>query len=257
MPQTLQPLLVPPPPLTEWRWIFRGDNLCAWESGLRRPLRSGEIIIDPDIGRVLIGLDTAAQADELIVLDDGELASRMFVSFTYGAAGPVGAHPVTRTSAALAPAVDLRPVGEVTGGTTLQAALDGLAAATEPVVIEIHDSLVHRIDLSALPGTAIDGTVSLRLAQSLTIRAAGEHRPVVLLAQPLSLRPVSAAAATPDQPQVRLEGLYVAADEAVPFPPGAALIDRAAVARLEIIGCTLAPGGHSLSDACAAACSRR
>jgi hypothetical protein len=177
----------------------------------------------------------------------------MFVSFTYGAAGPVGAHPVTRTFPALPPAVDLRPVGDVTGATTLQAALDGLAAATEPVVIEIHDSLVHRIDLSALPGTTIDGTVSLRLAQSLTIRAAGEHRPMVLLAQPLSLRPVSAAAATPDQPQVRLEGLYIAPDETVPFPAGAALIDRAAVARLELIGCTLAPGGHSLRDGTRAA----
>jgi hypothetical protein len=253
MPQTLQPLLVPPPPLTEWRWIFRGDNLCAWESGLRRPLRSGEIIVDSDIGRVLIGLDTAAQADQLIVQDNGQLVSRMFVSFTYGAAGPVGAHPVTRTFPALPPAVDLRPVGDVTGATTLQVALDGLAAATEPVVIEIHDSLVHRIDLSALPGTTIDGTVSLRLAQSLTIRAAGEHRPMVLLAQPLSLRPVSAAAATPDQPQVRLEGLYIAPDETVPFPAGAALIDRAAVARLELIGCTLAPGGHSLRDGTRAA----
>ena len=35
---------------------IRGDNLCAWETGLRRPLRDGEIVIDPDIGRVLIGV---------------------------------------------------------------------------------------------------------------------------------------------------------------------------------------------------------
>lgn len=248
MPQTLAPLLVPPAPLSEWQWLFRGDNLCAWETGLRRPLRSGEIVIDPDIGRVLIGLETAAQADELIVSEDGALVSRLFSSFTYGAAGPVGAHPVTRHFPALAPTVELRHVGEVDGGITLQAALDGLAVATAPVVIEIHDSLVHRIDLSALPGTAIDGTVSLRLVQSLTIRAAGEHRPILLLAQPFSLRPVAAGAATPFEPQVRLEGLYIAANEAAPFPAGQALIDRAAVARLEIIGCTLAPGGHSLRD---------
>jgi hypothetical protein len=39
----------------------------------------------------------------------------------------------------------------------------------------------------------------------------------------------------------------------VPFPAGAALIDRAAVARLELIGCTLAPGGHSLRDGTRAA----
>jgi hypothetical protein len=248
MPQTLEPLLIPPPPQTEWRWLFRGDNLCAWETGLRRPPRLGEVVIDSEIGRVLIGLETAAQASELIVDDNGDLVSRMFVSFTCGAAGPVGAHPITRSYPALDPTVDLRRVGDIAGGITLQDALGGLESATDPVVIEIHDSLVHRIDLAALPGTAIDGTVSLRLAQSLTIRAAGEHRPIVLLAQPLSLRPVVAADATPFTPQVRLEGLYLAPDEAVPFPAGSALIDRAAVARLEIIGCTLAPGGHGLRD---------
>lgn len=248
MPQTLAVLLVPPPPQTEWRWIFRGDNLCAWETGLRRALRSGEIVVDPDIGRVLIGLDTTAQADELIVSVGAGLVSRMFASYTYGAAGPVGAHPLTRSFPAPAPAADLRRVGDVAGGITLQAALDGLAVAATPVIIEIHDSLVHRIDLSALPGTGIDGTASLRLAHSLTIRAAGEHRPIVLLAQPLSMRPVAASAATPFEPRVRLEGLYLAPDEAVPYPAGEALIDRAALARLEIIGCTLAPGGHTLRD---------
>ncbi|QQZ39395.1 hypothetical protein IF690_15095 [Pseudomonas sp. SK3(2021)] len=248
MPQTLAPLLVPPAPLSEWQWLFRGDNLCAWETGLRRPLRSGEIVIDPDIGRVLIGLETAAQADELIVSENGSLVSRLFSSFTYGATGPVGAHPVTRHFPALAPTVQLRHVGEVSGGITLQAALDGLAAVAAPVVIEIHDSLVHRIDLSLLPGTAIDGTLSLRLAQSLTIRAAGDHRPILRLAQPLSMRPVTAGSATPAEPRIRLEGLYIAPDENAPFPAGQALIDRAAVARLEIIGCTLAPGGHSLRD---------
>lgn len=250
MPLTLAPLLVPAPPQTAWQWRFRGDNLCAWESGLARPLDSAEIIIDPVIGRVLIGLDTVAQADQLIVADGAGLRARMFVSFTYGAPGPVGAHPVTRRFAVSpsAPAIDERHVGDVAGGLTLQAALADLDVAGAPVVIEIHDSLVHRIDLALLPGTAIDGTVSLRLAQSLTIRAAGEHRPIVLLAQPLSLRPVTAAAATPFAPQVRLEGLYLAPDQAAPFPAGQALIDRAAVARLEIVGCTLAPGGHSLRD---------
>jgi Phage tail protein (Tail_P2_I) len=246
MPQTLASLLVPAPPDTEWRWGFRGDNLCAWETGLRRPVRSGEVVVDPDIGRLLIGLDTSAQAGELIVTDNGGLVSRMFVAVTYGAAGPVGAHPVTRSFPAADPAVELRRVGDVAGGISLQAALNGLAVVTRPVVIEIHDSLVHRIDVSLLPGTTVDGTVSLRLAHSLTIRAAGEHRPIVALAQPLSLRPVSAAAATPFEPQVRLEGLYLTPDETVPFPAGEALINRAAVARLEIVGCTLAPGGHSL-----------
>lgn len=248
MPQTLAPLLVPPAPLTEWRWTFRGDNLCAWETGLRRKVRSGEIVIDPDIGRVVIGLNTAAQAGQLIASSGGDLVSRMFVSTTYGAAGPIGAHPITRNVPTLTAAVDLRRVGDVAGGVTLQSALGGLASATMPVVIEIQDSLVHRIDLASLPGTSIDGTRSLRLAHSLTIRAAAGHRPIVLLARPLSMRPVAAGSATPFTPEVRLEGLYLAPDEAAPFPAGEALIDRAAVARLELIDCTLAPGGHSLRN---------
>ena len=53
---------------------------------------------------------------------------------------------------------------------------------------------------------------------------------------------MSASAATPDQPQVRLEGLYIAPDEAVPFPAGSALIDRAAVARLSRSAATLTAG---------------
>ncbi|MGH8582724.1 MAG: phage tail protein, partial [Gammaproteobacteria bacterium] len=246
-PDTLAPLLIPAPPQITWEWQFRGDNLCAWETGLRRPLRYGEIIIDPDIGRVLIGLDNSAQVNELVTLQGTGFDPRIYVSFTYGAVGPVGAHPVTRVFPAQTGSIDLRTVGAVPGGTSLQTALGGLDLATLPVVIEINDSLVHRIDLAALPGTNIDGGTALRLAQSLTIRAAGEHRPIVLLAQPLAFRPVAAAAATTEAPLVRLEGLYLAPDPAT-FPLGAALITRAAIARLEVIGCTLAPGGHALRD---------
>lgn len=216
---------------------------------MRRPLGYGEIIIDPDIGRVLIGMNNNAQVDELITAPAQGTAfePRIYVSFTYGAVGPVGAHPVTRVFPAPTGTIDLRKVGAVPGGISLQTALGGLDTATLSVVIEINDSLVHRIDLSALPGTNIDGGTTLRLAQSLTIRAAGEHRPIVLLSQPLGFRPVAAATATTEAPLVRLEGLYLAPDPTV-FPAATALITRAAVARLEIIGCTLAPGGHALRD---------
>ena len=248
MPQTLAPLLP-----AGWSWRFRGDNLCAWETGLRRPLGLGEVIIDPDIGRVLIGLASAAQADQLMVAQGSGFTSRLFVAFTYGAVGPVGAHPVSRGLVVPGdgPAPEVRRVGDVTGGITLQAALAGLDAGTAPVLIEIHDSLVHPIDLALIGGTAIDLGRSLRLSRSLTIRAVGEQRPIVQLAQPLAWRPTVAADATPFAPTVRLEGLYLA--PSAPFPAGQALITRAAIARLEIVGCTLAPGGHSLRDSSRAA----
>src|SRR5262249_41320879 len=163
---------------------FRGDNLCAWETGLRRPLGSGEIIVDPDIGRLLIGLDSAAQADELMVPQGTGFASRLFVAFTYGAVGRVGAHPISRGAAPpVTPAPEVRIVGDVAGGITLQAALANLDTVAGPVVIEIHDSLVHPIDLAAVAGTAVDAGVSLRIGHDLTIRAAGDQRPIVLLAQ--------------------------------------------------------------------------
>lgn len=228
---------------TEWR--FRGDNLCGWEDGLRRPLRDGEIVIDPDIGRVLIGVGNLAQRNALV--DAAGTTPRLYASFTYGAPGPVGAHPSTRTVTTPALPVTERRVSALPGGSALQDALVGLDSATLPVVIQIDDSLVHRVDLSLVPGTVVDGGHALRLARSLTIRAADGHRPIVLLARPLAFRPLNVAEANVANPVVRLEGLYLAPDPAS-FPPAAALIERAAVARLEISGCTLAPGGHTRRD---------
>ena len=214
LPESVEPLLVPQPPTTEWLWLYRGDNLCAWETGLRRPLRYGEIVIDPEIGRLVIGMASSVQADALMTPEGTGFVPRIYTSFTYAATGPVGAHPVTREFATEESEIERRPVGTLTGGSTLQAALENLDTGTLPVVIQINDSLVHRVDISALPSTNIDGGFSLRLARSLTIRAADEHRPIVLLAQPLAFRPVSAADATIKTPVVRLEGLYLAPDEA-------------------------------------------
>ena len=228
---------------TEWR--FRGDNLCAWESGLRRPVRDGEVVIDPDIGRVLFGVGNVAQRNALV--DAAGTSPRIFVSFTYGSPGPVGAHPIGRAVPPPTTPVTVLHATALPGGTSLQAQLAGLDTATQPVVIQIDDSLVHRIDLAAVPGTGIDGGNSLRLRQSLTIRAASDQRPIVVLAGPLAFRPVNAADATIATPVVRLEGIYFAPDP-TSFPAGAALIERAAIARLEVSGCTLAPGGHAGRD---------
>jgi hypothetical protein len=242
IPQSEQPVFA------TTTWTFRGDNLCAWEQGLRRPLRADEVVIDPDIGRVVFGVSNVAQRDALLApLGGGGFEPRIFVSFTYGAVGEIGAHPVTRVSPPDPVPVDVRPVSALPGGTSLQDALDNLDTATAPVDIEINDSLVHPVDIGLVPGTSIDGGVSLRLAQSLTIRAAKDQRPIVLLDQPLSFRPVNAGDATTEAPAVRLEGVYFAANPAT-FPAGSALITRAAVARLELVGCTLDPGGHHLRD---------
>jgi hypothetical protein len=247
LPQSLAPLLVPQPPATEWQWLLRGDNLCAWEAGLRRPLRDGEIVIDPGMGRLLIGLTSTAQRNTLISQEGAGFVSHLYTSFTYAAVGPVGAHPVPREPATSDAESEVRSVGgALTGGVTLQEALENLDTGTQPVVIEMNDSLVHPLDIAALPGTSVDGSSSLRLSRSLTIRASGEHRPIVRLATPLAFRPIAAADATIKTPVVRLEGLFVARDES--FPPTAALIARAAVARLEVIGCTLDPGGHGRRD---------
>jgi hypothetical protein len=250
LPASLAPLLVRSDG-GPWAWTFRGDNLCAWETGLRRPLASGEIVIDTDIGRVLIGLDTPAQRDKLIGGIDGPTTATWFASFTYGAAGPVGAHPVPRAATPGDEGAELRRVGRF-GALSLQQALEGLDVAGRDVIVQIGDSFVHRLDLDALAGTQADSRPALRLARSLTIRAASDQRPVVLLAQPLGFRPVDTATANSEGPRVRLEGLYLAPHPAS-FPNGAALIARAAVARLEIVGCTLAPGGHARRDGSRAA----
>jgi hypothetical protein len=216
-------------PLVDWKWAFRGDNLCAWETGLRQPLRNGEVAIDPVLGRIVIGVDTEAQRDKLAV-------DAWFASFSYGAAGPVGAHPVARERPVDDSESKLIPVGSRSGDMGLQEALNGVEAATENWIVEIRDSFVHELDLQ-----------DLRLAHSLTIRAPVGQRPIVRLARPLAFRPAIVAAEDSEVPIVRLEGLYLA-PHATSFPEGEALISQAALSALEIVGCTLDPGGHSLRD---------
>jgi hypothetical protein len=239
------------PALAGVAWTFRGDNLCAWEDGLRRKPRRHEIVIDPDIGRVLFGVATAAERDALVQsLPGGRLRARIGVGYTYGAAGPVGAHPVSRpvSSEFGGRPAEVRRVGA--GATlTLQDALGGLDTGTSPVIVEITDSRVHRLDPAAVAGAAPDGgatLASLRLARPLVIRAAGGERPVVELAAPLAFRPTDPGAATTGSLVVRLEGLFLARGETLAATDP--LVVRAAVSRLEIDGCTLDPGGHRRRD---------
>ncbi len=230
------PPIAPPTPVDlppSERWRIRGANLCAWEAGLMPRLREYEIAIDPERGRVLFGL--ASLAAEAQPLADG-----LFCSHTYGFTGPTGAHPVARPP--VTPAVLIDRSG---GINALQTELANLQDALVPTVIEIQDSATYRLDLGAVAGVEnVAGTVSLRLAQPLTIRAATGQRPVIRLVRPLRFRPDDLAA---DQEalNVTLESLHItwdraAADFAAPATP---LIARAAVNRLRLDGCTLDPGG--------------
>lgn len=230
-------------------WTFRGDNLCAWAEGLRRPLDAHEIVIDPDIGRVMFGVTAAAERDALVQVSGTTATPRIFTGYTYGAVPEVGAHPVSRGDAPTAfagQAVDLRPVSAL-DGATLQDALANLHTISAPVVIEIEDSMVHDVDLTTIPGAFTEGGLtSLRLGNSLIIRAATDERPTIRLAAPLAFRPT-----TPGDPSValltvRLEGVFVTrGDEMADTDP---LIARLATARLELDGCTLDPGGWHMRD---------
>jgi hypothetical protein len=223
------------PPAAE-TWSVRGENLCAWEAGVRPPLRTGEIAIDPVLGRVLIGVDTEDEGDAL--------ADGLRVTWTYAAPGDVGAHPVSRDAP---PAGTLRVVTMLNGPDPLTDALANLPGEPAPLVVQIEDSGTYELDLQGLAGTEDEGDgPSLVLAHPLTIRAASGERPVVLLRQPLRFRSVDPALA--EGVWVRLEGVYITRHDTFPAGADEALIARAAVERVEVIGCTLDPGGHALPD---------
>jgi hypothetical protein len=256
-PDETWPEVVPPTPA----WKIRGENLCAWEVGLRPPLADKEIAIDPVIGRVVIGVSSLARANAL--------ANNLLATFTYGAPGPVGAHPIARQP--LPGKFDIpeaspnfRKVSLRQNPNGLRDALANLQNATTPVVIEIQDSFTHVLDLSAVTGTATEGGQrNLLLGSSLLIRAASNQRPVIRLMRPLRFRPAKVVATPPtDQVQqdalnavmseltVRLEGLFLERGENFEnFPPGEdALIARAALNSVELIECTLDPGGFRQVD---------
>ncbi|MGN6105666.1 MAG: hypothetical protein ACTHU0_11220 [Kofleriaceae bacterium] len=244
-------LHLPDPGAGPGPWTFRGADLCAWEAGLAPPLGEREIAIDPRIGRIAIGAPTQAIAEAI--------ADRLVLSWTYAAVGPVGAHPTTRDP--LPETWNGRPVpapiivASRPGATSLVDALATLAdVSSDPLVIEIADSEIHELDLSAVAGRIVeDGGPNLACGRPLFLRAADGQRPIVRLAQPLRLRPVQVAGA--DQPAidaqvantvVRLDGITIVAGAGL--AAGDPLIARAAIHALELRGCTLDPGGHRVLD---------
>lgn len=211
-------------PAEDWR--FRGANLCAWELGLATPLARHEVAIDPVIGRLLFGLSTEDNALALI--------AGLRVTYTYGALGPIGAHPISRTFDR--PATVRVPTEQPTIAAALATA--GSPSLT-PLIIELVDSGTHAFDPAAVSGSIDEGGPTILLARDVTIRAASGQRPVVQLARMLAVR-----AMTPGtSPRLRLEGLYLTRGETFPIEPGEALIRRAAIGTLELDDCTLDPGG--------------
>lgn len=233
-------------------WTLRGENLCAWEKGLHPPLQDKEIAIDPQRGRIVIGVDSDARADALV--------NQLYLTFTYGAVGEVGAHPISYTH--LPKELDRNQTAGInffevdfeTDPNGLRKALEGINARNTPTVIEIMDSRTHSLDLNALPPAdkiTENGIVSLKLNAPLVIRAADNQRPVIELARPLAFRPKNITGADEDEQKefdavtdnllVRLEGLYLA--RSLNFAGNQPLIARAALNKLEILNCTLDPGG--------------
>jgi len=240
-------LFLPENPFADRTWTFRGENLCAWEGGLKRRLDEFEIAIDPLIGRVLFGVASAAQGNAL--------RDHLQVSFAYGAVGEVGAHPVDRSPRPTTindQAVDVLEITALDGPGELEDALENLHNRTAPLVIEIHDSLVHDVNLASIAGVVTEnGARTFRLGSSLVIRAADGQRPTIRLRQPLRFRPAALIGADADAQAaidaatavltVRLEGLFLTRHSTLAATEP--LLARAAVGRLEILSCTLDPGG--------------
>ena len=233
-------------------WTFRGANLCAWEAGLPSPVKPGELVIDPLIGRLLFGVDSGAAAESL-----GE---NLLVTYTYGAVGPAGAHPTSRFPVPDVWTEESTIIKEVTllasPPVSLNAALDQalnplIGTEAGPILIEIKDSQTYVLDMGLIRGVLEeDGGPNLQLEHPLLIRAVAGQRPIIQLKQPLRFRSKDVAEA--EDLIVRLEGIYLTRYEsdnpAESFPESEPLIARAALNKLEIINCTLDPGGYQQLD---------
>ncbi|MEM9446415.1 MAG: phage tail protein [Verrucomicrobiota bacterium] len=235
-------------------WRFRGENLCAWETGLFRPLDLFEVAIDPSRGRLAIGVESVKQREAL--------KKHLLLTYTYGAVGPVGAHPMTRISAPTewnSETFDHVVVNTLDAHTpSLEEALGGLEQRISPLIITIQDSMVHELDLSNVDGILDeDGGPNLLLNRSLIIRSADGHRPIISLKQSLRVRPAkvqnnnaevqNALDGVMNHLFMRLQGVMMTRDESV-FSADDPLIARAALNSFEVLDATLDPGGEEKLD---------
>jgi hypothetical protein len=221
-------------------WSIRGANLLYWEACLVPPINNREVVIDPNIGRIVIGVNNEDEGNALV--------DHMLLTYTYGDVGPVGAHPISRPSVPMewnGETVVAKNVNWHEDANGLGKELDDIHMKQSPVVIEIEDSMTHELDIGSIQGRIPeDGGDNLRLNKSLMIRASDGQRPVIKLKKPLRFRPMDVSKA--GNLTLCLEGLYLTRDES--FPLGEPLIARAALNSLEIKDCTLDPGGFKKLD---------
>jgi hypothetical protein len=129
-------LYLPDSILRDVDWRVRSANLCAWEAGLSDRLRAHDLFVDPIIGRVLFGVATAAERNGLITTG-GSPEPRIYAGYTYGAVGPIGAHPVSRDQT-VPEGTEIRRVNTLDpAAPSLADALANLDSRTGPLIIEI------------------------------------------------------------------------------------------------------------------------
>jgi hypothetical protein len=213
----------------------RGECLCRWEAGLLPKLRQNEVVIDPRIGRLMLGVDAATAT--ALKANANKLCKDIRITYSYGSAGDVGAHPISRLPPPLhwppddtAEALDLR---QVDAANSLQSHLADLDQPGRPIIVQISDNNVHTLDLAPV-----------KLARWLIIRAESGVRPIIRLKQSLSFQPHSTV--KPESVGVRLEGVLFTRDAAL--PKDKPIIARAEIGKLEVLSCTLDPGSHRQRD---------
>lgn len=236
-------------------WVFRGVDLRYWELCMNPPLQEREIAIDPVLGRIALGAKSAAEVKAL--------KSHLLLTQTYGAVGPIGAHPGVIMPLPDDMEAETVKISYHDDPVCLRKTLDNIQDRTKPLVIEIQDSMTHELDINQVLGIKVeDGRPTLLLSHSLTIRAAENQRPVIKLSRPLCFRPKNVLGADESEQElfnaamsrlnVRLEGLYITRDDdwdnTHPQPKKQPLVARAALNKIDIIGCTLDPGGYRKPD---------
>jgi len=235
--------------------IIRGGNLIQWEECLVNPIKNKEIIIDPLLGRAIIGVDSPEKVNAI--------RDKLLLSFTYAtlgdSIGSIGANPRSLTSSIPESINGEKPKTyyvDYFGKNTkpLEDTLKDIQDLQTPSVIIIKDSMKHTLDLRNIC-LQVDGTFNLLLNRSLYIIADKGQRPIVELASPLRFRPKLVKGQTADKQQeidlinsnlvVHLEGIYITKSHTF---QGNAIIERAALNQIEIFNCTLDPGGNLKED---------